>query len=82
MLAKVRTDPDTYLKDPASTMTEDADKKVLETFNAGFNIEEYTDEIARLLDDYPETRNMMNELGNTFFFPHILRDIRSRLLLT
>ena len=64
MLAKIRTNPDSYLQDPAKDLTGDVKKlKVLETFNAGFSIDSYTEEIARLLDEYPEMRGMMNDLG-------------------
>ena len=64
LLAKMRTNPNTYLQDPAKDLTGDEKKlKVLKTFNAGFSIDSYTEEIARLLDEYPEMREMMNDLG-------------------
>ncbi|KAI7854715.1 hypothetical protein BDC45DRAFT_507941 [Circinella umbellata] len=63
LLAKMRTNPNTYLQDPAKDLTGDEKKlKVLKTFNAGFSIDSYTEEIARLLDEYPEMREMMNDL--------------------
>ncbi|KAI8141871.1 hypothetical protein BJV82DRAFT_617842 [Fennellomyces sp. T-0311] len=63
LLAKMRADPDTYLQDPAKTVAGDTSKlKVLETFNAGFSIDAYTEEIARLLDEFPQVREMMNDL--------------------
>ncbi|KAI8388791.1 uncharacterized protein BYT42DRAFT_603224 [Radiomyces spectabilis] len=66
LLAKMRSDPQTYLEDPAKvlegTEQEEKDKKILDTFNATFNVQEYTDEIARLLDDHPDLRNIMDKL--------------------
>lgn len=34
----------------------------MDTFNSSFNIEEYTDEIAQLLNDYPNLRETMDRL--------------------
>ncbi|KAI9278527.1 hypothetical protein BDA99DRAFT_492424 [Phascolomyces articulosus] len=63
LLAKMRANPDTYLQDPVKDLAGDDKKlKVLETFNAGFSIDSYTEEISRLLDEYPEMREMMNDL--------------------
>ena len=62
LLAKMRANTETYLQDPATTL--EGDKlKVLQTFNAGFSIDAYTEEIARLLDEFSEMRDMMNDLG-------------------
>ncbi|KAG0168286.1 hypothetical protein DFQ28_008755 [Apophysomyces sp. BC1034] len=62
LLAKMRLDPDTYLVDPANKVHGDQETKVLETFNAGFNVQDYTDEIARILEELPELREMMDGL--------------------
>ncbi|KAI9013885.1 hypothetical protein CLU79DRAFT_768367 [Phycomyces nitens] len=66
LLAALRTDPDNFLKDPAErleTETErENEKKVMETFKAGFNATEYTDEIARLLEEHSDLREMMDKL--------------------
>ncbi|KAI9316036.1 hypothetical protein BX666DRAFT_2028268 [Dichotomocladium elegans] len=55
LLAKMRTDPNTFLQEPKES-------KILNTFVASFNIDDYTDEIAKLLDDMPDLREVMNEL--------------------
>ncbi|KAI7882055.1 BSD-domain-containing protein [Lichtheimia hyalospora FSU 10163] len=55
LLAKMRVDPETYMQEPE-------DSKVHETFNAGFNIQEYTDEIASLLKQHTDLENIMHEL--------------------
>jgi flagellar biosynthesis/type III secretory pathway chaperone len=57
LIAKMQTNENTYLKEPEES-------KVLSTFNSSFNIEEYTDEIAQLLNDYPDLRDIMDKLGN------------------
>ncbi|KAI8094863.1 uncharacterized protein B0P05DRAFT_523726 [Gilbertella persicaria] len=57
LIAKMQNNPDTYLKEPDTK-----DTKVLETFNASFDIKEYTDEIAQLLEEYPNLRDMMDKL--------------------
>lgn len=61
MVAELRTDKSYFLVPPTQ---EDVDeKKIYETFVAGFSVEEYTDEIAKLLQEYPELRQTMDELG-------------------
>ncbi|KAI8327497.1 hypothetical protein BC941DRAFT_519690 [Chlamydoabsidia padenii] len=65
LVAKLQTDRDTLLTDPKQPLMANNDEKqlkVLETFNAGFNIEEYTAEISRLLDDSPDLRQTMDDL--------------------
>ncbi|KAL0094180.1 hypothetical protein F4703DRAFT_1817028 [Phycomyces blakesleeanus] len=66
LLAALRTDPDNFLKDPAEkleTETErENEKRVVDTFNAGFNATEYTDEISRLLEEHSDLRDMMDKL--------------------
>ncbi|OBZ85346.1 BSD domain-containing protein 1 [Choanephora cucurbitarum] len=57
LLAKMQDNPATYLEEPSAK-----DIKVLDTFNSTFHIEEYTDEIAQLLNDYPNLREMMDRL--------------------
>ncbi|KAI8356630.1 AMMECR1 domain-containing protein [Choanephora cucurbitarum] len=57
LLAKMQDNPATYLEEPSAK-----DTKVLDTFNSTFHIEEYTDEIAQLLNDYPNLREMMDRL--------------------
>lgn len=64
LIAKMQTNENTYLIDPASQVKDqEQERKVLETFNTSFKIEEYTDEIAQLLNDYPSLREMMDKLG-------------------
>lgn len=60
----MQTNETTYLSDP-EFLKKDAEqeKKVLDTFNASFKIEEYTDEIAQLLNDNPALRETMDRLG-------------------
>ncbi|RCH88052.1 BSD domain-containing protein 1, partial [Rhizopus azygosporus] len=58
LIAKMQANPDTYLKDPEN----EEETKVLKTFNDTFKIDEYTEEIAQLLNDNPELRDMMNTL--------------------
>lgn len=63
LIAKMQTNENTYLNDPeASIKDNEQEKKILETFNSSFKIEEYTDEIAQLLNDYPSLREMMDKL--------------------
>ncbi|GAA5813951.1 hypothetical protein MFLAVUS_007441 [Mucor flavus] len=63
LIAKMQTNENTYLIDPASQVKDqEQERKVLETFNTSFKIEEYTDEIAQLLNDYPSLREMMDKL--------------------
>jgi hypothetical protein len=45
------------------TEEDDEESKIYHTFVAGFSVEEYTDEIAKLLQEYPELRQVMDELG-------------------
>lgn len=52
LLAEMRSNEDTFLKDVK-------DAKDMERFDA----EERTEEIAKLLEEYPELRQMMDELG-------------------
>jgi hypothetical protein len=61
MLAELRTDKSYFLAPP--TQEDEDDKKIHETFVAGFSVEEYTDEIAKLLQEHPELRQTMDELG-------------------
>lgn len=59
----MQTNENTYLKDPeAAIKNNEQEKKILETFNSTFNIEEYTEEIAQLLNDYPSLRDTMDKL--------------------
>ncbi|CAM0135011.1 hypothetical protein VKS41_000414 [Umbelopsis sp. WA50703] len=60
MLAELRTDKSYFLAPP--TQEDEDDKKIHETFVAGFSVEEYTDEIAKLLQEHPELRQTMDEL--------------------
>ncbi|KAI9329698.1 Mad3/BUB1 homology region 1-domain-containing protein [Pilaira anomala] len=62
LISKMQTNENTYLADPVLSITTEQEKKVLETFNASFKIEEYTEEIAQLLNDYPELRSTMDNL--------------------
>ncbi|KAF7732766.1 hypothetical protein EC973_000038 [Apophysomyces ossiformis] len=62
LLSKMRLDSDTYLVDPISKIQDEREIKVLETFNAGFKVQDYTDEIARLLEELSELREMMDSL--------------------
>ncbi|KAG2186023.1 hypothetical protein INT43_002461 [Umbelopsis isabellina] len=60
MVAELRTDKSYFMMPPTQ---EDEDvKKIYETFVAGFSVEEYTDEIAKLLQEYPDLRQTMDEL--------------------
>jgi hypothetical protein len=60
----MQTNENTYLNEPElSKKDHGQEKKVLDTFNSSFNIEEYTDEIAQLLNDYPHLRDIMDKLG-------------------
>jgi hypothetical protein len=64
MLAELRTDHSVYLESPIKeTGEDDEESKIYHTFVAGFRVEEYTDEIAKLLQEYPELRQVMDELG-------------------
>lgn len=59
----MQTNENTFLKEPELSKTDqEQEHKILETFNSGFNIEEYTDEIAQLLNDFPHLRDMMDKL--------------------
>lgn len=63
LLAEMRTNPDTFLKEPEASTSED--KQELQK-----DVEKRTDEIAKLLEEYPELRDMMDRLGiskHTFF---------------
>ncbi|KAG2189398.1 hypothetical protein INT44_004540 [Umbelopsis vinacea] len=63
ILAELRTDHSVYLEPPVKeTEEDDEESKIYHTFVAGFNVEEYTDEIAKLLEEYPELRQVMDEL--------------------
>lgn len=55
LLAEMRSNEDTFLKDVKDVK----DAKDMERFDA----EERTEEIAKLLEEYPELRQMMDELG-------------------
>ncbi|KAI8991973.1 hypothetical protein BDF20DRAFT_79075 [Mycotypha africana] len=60
LIAKMQTNENTYLKEPE--ITREDEKKVYETFKSTFNINEYTGEIAQLLEGCPKLREMMNTL--------------------
>lgn len=60
LIAKMQTNESTYLSEPELSPEE---KKVLDTFNSSFKIDEYTDEIAQLLNDHPDLRDTMDKLG-------------------
>ncbi|OAC99722.1 hypothetical protein MUCCIDRAFT_156867 [Mucor lusitanicus CBS 277.49] len=63
LIAKMQTNDNTYLQEPELSKKDyDQEKKILDTFNSSFNIEEYTDEIAQLLNDYPNLRETMDRL--------------------
>ncbi|CAO3666650.1 unnamed protein product [Umbelopsis vinacea] len=63
MLAELRADHSIYLEAPIKDIDEDDEEsKICHTFVAGFSVEEYTDEIAKLLEEYPELRQTMDEL--------------------
>ncbi|CEP10081.1 hypothetical protein [Parasitella parasitica] len=63
LIAKLQTSDNTYLQDPELSKKDyEQEKKILDTFNSGFNIEEYTDEVAQLLVDYPNLRDTMDRL--------------------
>jgi hypothetical protein len=55
----MQSNENTYLQEPE---LDDQEKKLLDTFNSSFHIDEYTDEIAQLLDTYPHLRDMMDRL--------------------
>ncbi|KAI8065914.1 hypothetical protein BC940DRAFT_347812 [Gongronella butleri] len=63
LLADMQTNQHTFLDDPRANAS-DSDEKLLDTFVSGFHIDEYTEEIARLLENTPELRATMDELGN------------------
>jgi hypothetical protein len=59
----MQANDDTYLNEPELSKEDgEQDQKLLDTFNAGFKIDEYTEEIAQLLDKYPELRETMDRL--------------------
>lgn len=63
LIAKMQTNDNTYLQEPELSKKDyDQEKKILDTFNSSFNSEEYTDEIAQLLNDYPNLRETMDRL--------------------
>ncbi|KAI9304566.1 hypothetical protein BJ944DRAFT_231177 [Cunninghamella echinulata] len=61
LIAKLQQDNDSFLKDPKDSLTGD-DIKIFETFNSGFHAQDYTEEIAKLLDESPELRQTMDNL--------------------
>ncbi|CAO3615899.1 unnamed protein product [Cunninghamella blakesleeana] len=61
LIAKLQKDQDIFLKDPKDSLSGD-DIKILETFNSGFHVQEYTDEIAILLNESSELRQTMDNL--------------------
>ncbi|CAO3655845.1 unnamed protein product [Mucor hiemalis] len=72
LIAKMQTNESTYLTEPELSQEE---KKVLDTFNSSFKIDEYTDEIAQLLNDHPDLRETMDKLvpvqvSYTLFWQH------------
>lgn len=63
LMAKMQTNENTYLTEPELSKKDgEQEKKVLETFNSSFKIDEYTEEIAQLLNDYPDLREIMDRL--------------------
>lgn len=66
LIAKMQTNESTYLSEPELSPEE---KKVLDTFNSSFKIDEYTDEIAQLLNDHPDLRDTMDKLGKLSTLP-------------
>lgn len=56
----MQTNEDTYLKEPEE---KEEEKSILKTFNDSFKIDEYTEEIARLLNTNSQLQEMMNKLG-------------------
>ncbi|RUS24053.1 hypothetical protein BC938DRAFT_474205 [Jimgerdemannia flammicorona] len=68
LLAKLRGDSATYLTEPVAAPAEgegeDHDAAaVFATFAAAFSVAEYTEDIARLLNEYPEMRKIMERIG-------------------
>ncbi|ORX44102.1 BSD-domain-containing protein [Hesseltinella vesiculosa] len=59
--AKMQSDPNNFLLDPRDGLSE-SEQSVFDTFVVGFHINEYTDEIARLLDANPDLRQTMDDL--------------------
>ncbi|KAI8382446.1 AMMECR1 domain-containing protein [Blakeslea trispora] len=76
LLAKMQNNSATYLEEPVVK-----DAKVLDTFNSTFHIEEYTDEIAQLLNDYPNLREMMDKLRYFYHAWSIEQDEKKRQLI-
>jgi len=65
MLEKLRMDPDTYILDPMTTIA-DNDVKGLERYKyflQTFNMAEYQQRTARLLNEYPEMKALMTKLS-------------------
>jgi hypothetical protein len=56
----MQTNEDTYLNEPEE---KEEGKSILKTFNDSFKIDEYTEEIARLLNTNSQLQEMMNKLG-------------------
>lgn len=44
-------------------MTTENSTALFTTFSAGFSVSEYTEDIARLLNEYPEMRKIMERIG-------------------
>ncbi|KAG0740461.1 hypothetical protein G6F62_008472 [Rhizopus arrhizus] len=59
LIAKMQTNEDTYLNEPEE---KEEGKSILKTFNDSFKIDEYTEEIARLLNSNSQLQEMMNKL--------------------
>ncbi|KAI8990175.1 hypothetical protein BDB01DRAFT_780302 [Pilobolus umbonatus] len=60
LISKMQVNDDTYLK--PLEFDQEEDKKVADTFCSSFKIDEYTFEIAELLNEYPELRQTMDRL--------------------
>lgn len=56
----MQNNEDTYLNEPEE---KEEGKGILKTFNDSFKIDEYTEEIARLLNTNSQLQEMMNKLG-------------------
>jgi hypothetical protein len=66
MLAELRADHSVYLESPVKEAdSDDEESKIYHTFVAGFSVEEYTDEISKLLEENPDLRQTMDELGTS-----------------
>jgi hypothetical protein len=65
----MQTNEKTYLNEPELSKEDiEQERKVLETFNSSFKIDDYTEEIAQLLNDYPNLRETMDKLGKQLYY--------------